>query len=257
MKSILRFEDVSYRYPGHQRLALNGFSLEVPVGEQIAVIGRNGSGKSTFFLHCNGLLRPHAGVVYYDGMPVGYGRDALQLLRQHVGICFQNPDDQLFSASVAQDISFGPLNLNLGEETVKQRVQSSAEFCEISDLLDRPTHALSGGEKARVALAGVLAMEPEVLIVDELMANLDPWVRVHIFDIFRRLHDEGKTILLATHDMAVVERWATFVVVMEQGRVLFAGPAVELFASDALLVETGLAEIWSGNGAGDTVSAVC
>ncbi len=100
---------MSYRYPGHQRLALNGFSLRSPLESKLRH-RRNGSGKSTFFLHCNGLLRPHAGVVYYDGMPVGYGRDALQLLRQHVGICFQNPDDQLFSASVAQDISFGPLN---------------------------------------------------------------------------------------------------------------------------------------------------
>ena len=257
MRSILRFEGVSYRYPGHQRLALDGFSLDVPAGERIAVIGRNGSGKSTFFLHCNGLLRPYAGVMYYDGTPVDYGRDALQFLRQHVGICFQNPDDQLFSASVAQDISFGPLNLDLSEETVKQRVRSAAELCEIADLLERPTHALSGGEKARVALAGVLAMEPEVLIVDELMANLDPWVRAHIFNIFERLHRQGKTILLATHDMAVIAHWATFVVMMERGRAVYAGPAGELLSSAALMAETGLAEVWSGNGGFGAASAAC
>jgi len=241
---IIEFEDVYYRYPGEKRLALEGLTLSLPAGEKIAVVGRNGSGKSTFFLHCNGLYRPETGVVRYAGRPLQYDRTRLRELRQLVGICFQNPDDQIFSASVEQDISFGPLNLGLDEAEARLRVHSAAEFCEISALLDRPTHALSGGEKARVALAGVLAMEPQVLIIDELMANLDPWVRLHIVGIFRRLQGQGKTIIMATHDLTLVEQWSTFVVVMEAGRALFAGPFDRLLGSDGLLEETGLGQVW-------------
>jgi cobalt/nickel transport system ATP-binding protein len=242
--AIIEFEDVYYRYPGEKRLALEGLTLSLLAGEKIAIIGRNGSGKSTLFLHCNGLYRPETGVVRYAGRPLEYDRKGLRELRQRVGICFQNPDDQIFSASVEQDISFGPLNLGLDDGEARLLVQSAAEFCEITGLLDRPTHALSGGEKARVALAGVLSMKPRVLIVDELMANLDPWVRLHIVDIFRRLHEQGQTIILATHDLTLVEQWATFVVVMAAGRALFAGPLDELLASDVLLEETGLGQVW-------------
>jgi cobalt/nickel transport system ATP-binding protein len=244
VRPILEFNEVYYKYPGRQEYALDGLSVVVPSGEKIAVIGRNGSGKSTFFQHCNGLLRPSSGTVSFNSNVLRYDRMSLARLRQHVGICFQNPDDQLFSASVAQDISFGPLNLGLAEGDARRRVHQAAQFCEIGGLLDRPTHALSGGEKARVALAGVLAMDPELLIVDELMANLDPWGRLHIFDIFRRLQENGKTLMLATHDVAVVEQWATFVVVMERGQASFAGPARELLADESLLIRTGLAEIW-------------
>lgn len=244
MKPILEFEDVYYRYPGHEMFALRGLSLALPEGQKVAVIGRNGSGKSTFFLHCNGLYRPMSGVVCFAGQPLTYDRGSLRKLRQRVGIVFQNPDDQLFSASVAQDISFGPLNLGLSQSEARQRVQNAAKLCEVTDLLERPTHALSGGEKARVALAGVLAMEPEVLIADELMANLDPWVCLRIFDILRRLHDLGKTIVLATHDLDIVRRWAEFVVVLEGGRATFAGASERLLASQPLLEQTGLAQIW-------------
>jgi len=245
MKPLIRLERVYYRYPGQQHFALEDFSVDVPAGEKIAVIGRNGSGKSTFFLHCNGLYRPHAGTVFFSGEPVDYSRAGLQTLRRHVGICFQNPDDQLFSASVAQDISFGPLNLGLEEGEARRRVEQAAEFCDVTGLLDRPTHALSGGEKARVALAGVLAMDPTVLIVDELMSTLDPWVRMPIFNIFARLHDDGKTIMLATHDLAVVEHWATHVIVMAEGRALFAGAPTALLSDAALLRETGLEQVWA------------
>ncbi len=254
MKPIIEFVDVYYRYPGQPRFALQGFSVQVPAGEKIAVIGRNGSGKSTFFLHCNGLYRPQAGAVFYDGKPLDYSRAGLQTLRRHVGICFQNPDDQLFSASVAQDISFGPLNLGLKDSEARRRVEQAAEFCDVTGLLDRPTHALSGGEKARVALAGVLAMDPDVIIVDELMSTLDPWVRLHIIAIFERLHRHGKTLMLATHDLTVVESWATYVIVMAAGRTLFAGSPATLLSDAALLHETGLEHVWSRAGEWTAVS---
>jgi len=244
MNLILEFQDVRYRYPGQEAFALRGLTVALPAGEKIAVVGRNGSGKSTFFLHCNGLYRPESGKVHFDGQPLAYDRRSLQALRQRVGIVFQNPDDQLFSASVEQDISFGPLNLGLSHAEARERVQMAAELCEITDLLDRPTHALSGGEKARVALAGVLAMDPDVLISDELMATLDPWIRLRIFAIFQRLHDKGKTILLATHDLATVRQWASFIVVMEAGRAAFTGPPERLLANQPLLEQTGLAQVW-------------
>lgn len=247
MTPIFEFEDVHYCYPlqqGQQRAALHGFTLKVPEREKIAVVGRNGSGKSTFFLHCNGLYQPQSGQVKFKGQPMSYDRHSLKRLRQQVGLIFQNPDDQLFSASVAQDISFGPLNLGLSEAAARQRVQQAAEICEITHLLDRPTHALSGGEKARVAMAGVLAMEPEVLVADEPLASLDPWVRLTIFDILQKFFDQGKTILMATHNLSVVRYWASYVVVLEAGRVVFSGTPPQLLADKPLLEATGLAQVW-------------
>ncbi|HRV93860.1 MAG TPA: ABC transporter ATP-binding protein [Anaerolineae bacterium] len=244
MTPLLEFADVYYRYPGQERYALDGLTVAFPGGENIALIGRNGAGKSTLFLHCNGLYRPDTGEVRFGGRPLAYDRKSLKVLRQHIGVVFQNADEQLFSASVAQDISFGPFNLGLTEQEVRRRVQMAAELCEVVEMLERPTHALSGGEKARVALAGVLAMDPDILISDELMANLDPWGRRRIFDIFKRLHRRGKTIVLATHDLNVVRRWATYVVVMAGGRAAFAGSPDDLLANQAVLDETGLAEVW-------------
>lgn len=244
MTPLLEFVDVYYRYPGQQRFALAGLTVTFPSGENIALIGRNGAGKSTLFLHCNGLYRPDSGEVRFGGRPLTYDRQSLKFLRQHVGIVFQNADDQLFSASVAQDISFGPYNLGLNEAEVRRQVQMAAGLCEVVDMLERPTHALSGGEKARVALAGVLAMDPDILISDELMANLDPWGRRRIFDIFKRLRQRGKTIVLATHDLNVVRRWATYVVVMAGGQAAFAGTPDQLLANASLLEQTGLAQVW-------------
>jgi cobalt/nickel transport system ATP-binding protein len=245
MTPIFEFKDVHYHYPLQpERRALNGFSVQIPKGEKIAVVGRNGSGKTTFFLHCNGLFQPQSGQVYFKGQPLAYDRKSLKFLRQQVGLVFQSPDDQLFSASVAQDISFGPLNLGLEKAEARRRVQEAAEICEITDLLERPTHALSGGEKARVALAGVLAMQPEVLVADEPMASLDPWVRLTLFDILQKFYDQGKTILMATHNLSVVRYWASYVVVMEAGQVAFAGTPKALLSNQTVLEETGLSKVW-------------
>jgi cobalt/nickel transport system ATP-binding protein len=245
MIPIFEFKDIYYQYPAQAgRHALKGFSVAIPEGEKVAVVGRNGSGKSTFFLHCNGLYRPDSGIVYFKGEPLTYDRKSLKWLRQQVGLVFQNPDDQLFSASVAQDISFGPLNLGLDEAEARRRVQEAAEICGITDLLERPTHALSGGEKARVALAGVLAMEPEVLVADEPLASLDPWVRLTIFDILQKIYDQGKTILMATHNLSVVRYWSSYVVVLEAGRTVFSGTPKALLSNQTVLDETGLSKVW-------------
>ena len=244
MTPILTLEEVVYVYPGTTRPALRGTTLSLPRGRKVCVLGRNGSGKSTLFLHCNGILRPEAGVVTFDGTPVTYDRRGLRRVRQGVGIVFQNPDEQLFSGSVAQDIAFGPLNLGLAEAEVRQRVRYTAEMCGIVSLLERPTHALSGGEKTRVALAGVLAMRPQVLLVDEMTASLDPWARAQIFEIFDGLVERGKTVVLATHNLAVARCWAELVVIMDEGRVVVADTPAAIFADEALLARLALKEGW-------------
>jgi cobalt/nickel transport system ATP-binding protein len=240
--NVIQVDNLHYTYPGCDSEALRGASLTLPAGKKVAVVGRNGSGKSTLFLHCNGILRPGEGVVYFSNQPLTYDCPTLHKVRRRVGVVFQNPDDQLFSASVYQDISFGPLNLGMSKEEAKKQVEKAAEVCDITHLLDRPTHALSGGEKAKVALAGVLAMDPVVLIADEPTASLDPWMSRQVFAIFERLVKQGKTVVLATHNIDVVKRWADLVVVIEQGVVLAVDTPENIFADEELMALTQLNE---------------
>jgi cobalt/nickel transport system ATP-binding protein len=240
----LELEDVVFAYPGHDGLALDRATVRLPAGRKIVFLGRNGSGKSTLFLHCNGILKPRAGTVRSMGETVRYDRRSLMDLRRRIGIVFQNADDQLFSASVAQDISFGPLNLGLSESEARERVQMAAALCDITDLIDRPTHALSGGQKTRVALAGVLAMDPDVLLADEMTANLDPWMRRKVFEVFGRLMARGKTIVLATHDISVARQWADLVAVMDRGKVIALDEPGRIFSDQALMAHTGLDQEW-------------
>ncbi|MDW8325010.1 MAG: ABC transporter ATP-binding protein [Anaerolineales bacterium] len=226
----MALDRLHYRYPGAADDALRDVSFEFPAGQRIALLGRNGSGKSTLVLHCNGLLRPRRGTVRLDGQPVAYDRRSLLRLRRHVGVVFQNPDEQLFSASVAEDISLGPLNLGLSQAEVRDRVQIAAALCDIEPLLERPTHALSGGEKTRVALAGILAMDPDILIADEVTNSLDPWMRQQVLVIFERLVAQAKTVMLATHDLELARRWADRVLVMEAGRLVANGRPAQVFA---------------------------
>ncbi len=243
--SLFTFSHVTFRYPTQtERPALDDLSLTIPEGEKIVVLGRNGSGKSTFLLHLNGLLRPKHGQILFRGEPLDYSRRGLKRLRQQVALVFQNPDDQLFSASVFQDISFGPLNLGLSEEEAWARVREAAAICNIEHLLERPTHALSGGEKARVALAGVLAMRPDVLALDELMASLDPWGRAKIRDILDGYHARNKTVLLISHDLGLVKHWSTWVIVIHQGKAVFSGRVEDLLDDQGIMDETGLLAIW-------------
>jgi cobalt/nickel transport system ATP-binding protein len=240
MTPLLQAHDLHYCYPGFQRPVLDGASLTLLPGQKVALIGRNGSGKSTLLLHGNGILKPQRGSIQVAGQPVSYDRRGLRWWRQQVGLIFQNPDDQLFSASVAQDISAGPLNLGLSNDEARQRVQEAAELCAVTDLLERPTHALSGGEKARVALAGVLAMQPRVLLADEALAGLDPWMRGEVLAIFERLVAQGRSIVLSTHDLHLARSWPDQVVVMEAGRVVAAATPHNIFDNPAVLARIGL-----------------
>jgi cobalt/nickel transport system ATP-binding protein len=243
---ILSFSALRYTYPGQQEPALSGLSLAIPAGSRVVLLGRNGCGKSTLLLHCNGILRPDGGQVLFDGRPLRYDQPGLRELRGQVGLVFQQADDQLFSASVAQDLSFGPLNLGLALAEVRRRVQASAELCGITELLERPTHALSLGQKTRAALAGVLAMEPRLLLADELTASLDPWMRRQLFAIFSQLTARGVTIMLATHDLSIAQRWADLVVLMAEGQVLAAAAPEAIFADPSLRAALGPTSPWDG-----------
>lgn len=249
MNVLLEFDDLHYAFPGGTVSALRGASLSITGGQRIALLGRNGAGKSTLLLHANGILRPMMGQVRLEGAPLEYTRCGLLRARRQVGLVFQNPDDQLFSASVRQDISFGPINLGLSFTEVRRRVAEAADLCGISTLLDRPTHALSGGQKSLVALAGVLAMAPRILLVDEATSGLDPWMRHQIFDIFDRLVEQGRTVLLATHDLTVAQQWADIVVVMHEGRVVASALARQVFTDPELRGLLGPAEVWRSGAA--------
>lgn len=244
MSEILRFDKLKYRYPGSDSYALDGASLAIKKGSRVALMGSNGAGKSTLMLHANGILQPESGDVFVEEQALTYDRKSLQAVRQKIGLIFQNPDDQLFSASVMQDISFGPINMGCSQDEAHQRVHEAAELCDVEHLLDRPTHALSGGEKTRVALAGVLAMKPLILLADEVTAALDHVMRRQIFQVFKRLYQQGMTLVLSTHDIRVAQHWADYIVWMHEGSVLAADTPSTFFSNDDLMTKIGLNRMW-------------
>jgi cobalt/nickel transport system ATP-binding protein len=237
---IMAVEGVTFAYQDGT-VALRNLSLTLPRGRRTAILGANGSGKSTLFLHLDGILRPQRGRVLLDGAPVAYDRAGLNDLRRRVGLVFQDPDNQLFAASVLQDISFGPINLGLGEEEVRARVAQAVRDAEIEDLTDRPTHLLSYGQKKRVAIAGVLAMAPEVIVADEPTAGLDPESTARLLGLLDRLHGSGRTVVISTHDVELALAWADHALVLRRGELLGAGPPQAVFADAALVREARLA----------------
>ena len=216
-ENLLELVDVGFRYPDGN-VGLDGCSLAIARGERHALIGANGAGKTTLFQHANGLLRPQQGAVRYAGDNLDYSREGLRRLRSDVGLVFQNPDQQLFSASVREDVSFGPLNLGLDMAVARVRVEAALAAVGMTAYADRPVHNLSFGQKKRVCIAGVLAMEPRLLILDEPMAGLDHMMRVELQTVLDRLHEQGITLLLATHDVDFAYRWADRIHLMTAGR---------------------------------------
>lgn len=236
---LLELSQVSYRYPDGSR-GLNDCSLVIQRGSRNVLIGANGSGKTTLFQHGNALLHPLSGIVHYAGEPIDYSRTGLRKLRSKVGMVFQNPDRQLFSASVQEDVSFGPLNLGLDMATVRQRVTTALQAVGMQAHADKAVHNLSFGQKKRVCIAGVLAMEPELLILDEPMAGLDHAMQSELLVVLDDLHARGITLLLATHDIDFAYRWADRIHLMAGGRCTASLNAPELGNHAAALAETGL-----------------
>lgn len=223
MTPILQALALSYTFPGAV-CALDALTLDIPRGRCLALLGPNGSGKSTLLQHLNGTLRPQRGEVRLDGVPVRYDRKGLDALRQRVGLVLQDADDQLFAASVFEDISFGPLNLGLDGAAARERVDGAMQALGLEALAERPPHMLSGGQKKRVAIAGALAMRPEVLLLDEPTAGLDHEGAHQLADTLRPLIDSGMTLVFSTHDVDLACRLADDVALFSSGTLVAHGP---------------------------------
>jgi len=235
---LVETRDLTHVYRGNLP-ALQGVNFIAERKSRIAVIGPNGAGKSTLFKHFNGILKPTSGEVLVRGEPVT--KENVREVRKFVGIVFQNPDDQIFSPTVEQDIAFGPTNLGLDEATVAHRVEGALHLLGIEDLRERVPHHLSGGEKKRVAIAGILAMEPQVLVLDEPTAGLDPQGVIDLMGFVNRLpEDYGMTVIFSTHHVDLVAEMADFIYVMDQGQIVASGTVEEIFARPELLARTRL-----------------
>lgn len=229
----LRVEHVSFRYPDNHA-ALHDVTLAVGAGEKVALVGPNGAGKSTLMLHLNGILQGE-GVIHVGGLPVV--RANLPQIRAKVGVVFQNPDDQLFSPTVFDDVAFGPMHMGLAEADVRERVAAALAQVDMADHAERLSHHLSLGQKKRVSLATVLAMTPDILVLDEPSAGLDPRGRRALIDLLAALE---VTMLISTHDMRLVAELLPRMIIMDEGRIVADGPTRDLLADDALLTAHGL-----------------
>lgn len=241
----LKLEHVTYTYNPesvYETHALKDVNLEIPSGQFLGIIGHTGSGKSTLIQHFNGLMRPTAGTVYYKDENIWQEGYSLKQLRSQVGLVFQYPEHQLFEADVLSDVCFGPKNLGLSEEEAKERAVAALRQAGLKEkYYTSSPFDLSGGQKRRVAIAGVLAMNPEVLILDEPTAGLDPKGRDDILDQIAYLHDERKiTVILVSHSMEDIARYVDRILVMNQGQKAFDGTPKEVFAKYKELETIGL-----------------
>ncbi len=235
---ILQVNDLHYSYDDTQA-ALKGISVSIYPGERIAVIGSNGAGKSTFFLNINGVLSPEQGEIFYHGTKIT--KKSLPQLRKNIGIVFQDADNQIIASSVKAEVSFGPMNLKLPREEVVRRVNMAMEYMNITEYGDRPPHYLSGGEKKRVAIADIIAMEPDVIISDALTAALDPLNAAMLEEVLEKLSAEQKTLLISTHDVDFAYRWAKRVLVFCDGQIIADGTPLSVFQNDEVVKKASLA----------------
>jgi cobalt/nickel transport system ATP-binding protein len=216
---ILEARDVRYRYPRGMD-AICGISFHIRKREKIAFVGPNGAGKSTLLMMVNGMIRPDTGIILFDNQPVLYDTASLRMLRKRVGFVLQNPDRQIIAPTVYQDVAFGPTNLGYPENQVKEAVTLALHRVGLEGFERRPPYQLSGGEKKRVAIAGVLAMDPDVLVFDEPTTGLDPSGSEDIMELLDELNHGGKTIIISTHDVELVYPWADRAILLLEGKIL-------------------------------------
>ncbi len=239
---VFQLQGVRYLYNGRQ-LALDGIDLTVGRGEQLALLGANGSGKSTLLKLLDGIFGPNAGTMKAMGRDIAAvvsGQDSFRFHRE-VGLVFQDPDVQLFSATVFDDVAFGPLQLGLPQAEVKRRCEEALEMMEITHLAKRAPFELSGGEKKRAAIASVLSLQPEVILLDEPTAALDPRTKWVLVNLIQKLGQAGKTIITATHELEIVPLIASRVIVLGENRQIMAdGPARQVLENTQLLVKANL-----------------
>lgn len=243
--AILSVENLTHTYGAHspfEKHAIRGVTLDIHEGELLGIIGHTGSGKSTFIQHLNGLLRPNEGRVLLDGKDIWENPKKIRDVRFRVGMVFQYPEHQLFEDTIYKDIAFGPKNMGLSEDEIDRRVRQAAAYVGLSEsMLDKSPFDLSGGEKRRAAIAGVMAMEPDVLILDEPTAGLDPRGREQILSLIQEYRrTRGTTVLLVTHSMEDVARVADRVLVMAEGRVAMLDTVEAVFSRAKELEAIGL-----------------
>lgn len=231
---MINAKNLVYSYDDGTK-ALKGIDFQISKGDMVALIGRNGAGKSTLLLHLNGILKPDKGEIFIDGEELKYNKKSLIKFRQKVGIVFQNPDDQIFAPTVEEDVAFGPLNLKLSQKETQKRVTEALERVGMSGFEKKAPHYLSGGQKKRVAIAGILAMKPEMIILDEPTAGLDPAGVKKIMDLLKELNNEGITILVSTHDVDLVAEFASNVYVMSDGEIIGKGTPEEIFNNEEII----------------------
>ena len=236
---MLEVQNLKYSYNNDYQ-ALKGVSLKIDEGDMIALLGKNGAGKSTLFLHLNGIYEPDEGKVFIDGEELKYDKKSLLKFRQKVGIVFQNPDDQIFAPTVEEDVAFGPLNLGLPMEEVQDRVEEALARVGMSGTEKIAPHHLSGGQKKRVAIAGILAMKPEIMILDEPTAGLDPQGVENLVKLLKELNDEGITILISTHEVDLVPDYANKVFVLVDGELIAEGTPTAIFSQPEVLEKAHL-----------------
>lgn len=242
---ILKTENLSYVYSEgtpFEKKAVNNVNIEIEKGEFVGVIGHTGSGKSTLIQHFNGLLKPTSGKIYLDGQDIWADKTKIRQVRFRVGLVFQYPEHQIFEETVYRDIAYGPKNMGLSEQEIDRRVRKTAQAVGISEsMLEKSPFELSGGEKRRVAIAGVMAMEPEVLILDEPTAGLDPMGRELILNQIKEYHKTmGCTVLLVSHSMEDVARYASKILVMNKAEVFCYDKTAEVFRRSEEIEKIGL-----------------
>ncbi|MCQ2489673.1 MAG: energy-coupling factor transporter ATPase [Clostridia bacterium] len=243
--SILRTDNLTHKYSvgtPFEVTALDSVSLDIEEGELVAVIGHTGSGKSTLIQHFNGLLKPSEGKVYVDGKDIWESKQSLREARFKVGLCFQYPEYQLFEETAYKDIAFGPRNMGLSDDEIDARVRRAAEFTGVTDeMLEKSPFDLSGGEKRRVAIAGVMAMEPKILILDEPTSGLDPKGRDTILELIRDYRERtGSTVMIVSHSMEDVADIATKVLVVNSSKIMSYDTVPNTYKRAAELLEVGL-----------------
>lgn len=227
----VKISSLSYAYPDATQ-AISNISLSIPRGEKVALLGANGSGKSTLLQHLNGLILPQHGSI--EVLEHQLNKENLKQIRKIVGVVFDNPDDQLFSTSVYEDIAFGPRNLGYSQGRVDECVQHAMKAVLVEDLQTRPPNALSLGQQKKVAIAGVLAMTPEIIVLDEPFSGLDPHFTEQFLSILEELHNSGRTLIVSTHDVDLVYEWADQCIILKDGKVLAQGKPSILENSDLM-----------------------
>jgi cobalt/nickel transport system ATP-binding protein len=238
--SVIETESITYYYEGSKTPSMKGVSISIKKGVKTVILGANGAGKSTLFYHFNGVVKPKEGVVRVMGEPVSYRKKGLKALRSKVAVVLQNPDDQVFGQTVEADIAYGPRNMKLPEEEVKQRVEEALFQTGLGDLRSKNTLQLSYGQRKRLALAGALAMRPEVLIMDEPTAGLDPQMALELMELAEQLHHKGTTIVISTHDVDLAYAWADEIHVLRKGELIFSGSSEDFYCDPLAVHSTGV-----------------